>query len=376
RLKSNFLANMSHELRTPLIGIMGYAQILSEEIKEKDKLEMIESINYSGQRLLDTVNLILDLSRIEQNKYEININTFDIGKLVRKVLTQFTPIIQQKGIEFKYSIENGIIAGCDENALTSIMNNLMSNAVKYTEKGSISLFVEKQQVEEKDYLILSVIDTGIGISNDKLGLIFEEFRQVSEGYNRRYQGAGLGLTITKKLVGQLGGRIDVHSEINKGTSFKVKIPLKSNHHEIQSLENAGVIVSGKSDGGIRHKILVLEDDKLSLKIINKFLEKKYEVKACSNIYDALNIVRKEEFDAFMVDINLSGNLTGIDFLNELKTNIVHAGKPFIAVTAYAMKGDREKFIAEGFTHYISKPFMRNDILKILDEALVQKTAVA
>lgn len=376
RLKSNFLANMSHELRTPLIGIMGYAQILSEEIKEKDKLEMIESINYSGQRLLDTVNLILDLSRIEQNKYEINFNTIDIGKLARKVLTQFTPIIQQKGIGFNYSIENGIIAGCDESALTSILNNLMSNAVKYTDKGSISLLIEKKQVEDKDNVIISITDTGIGISNDKLGLIFEEFRQVSEGYNRRYQGAGLGLTITKKLVGQLGGRIDVHSEINKGTLFKVKIPLNSNQHEIQSLESGTAFVTGKSNGGIRHKILVLEDDKLSLKIVNKFLEKKYEVKACSNIYDALNSVRKEEFDAFMVDINLSGNLTGIDFLNELKTNTVHAGKPFIAVTAYAMKGDKEKFLAEGFTHYISKPFMRNDIIKLLDEALKQKTAVA
>jgi PAS domain S-box-containing protein len=376
RLKSNFLANMSHELRTPLIGILGYAQILSEEIREKDKLEMIESINYSGQRLLDTVNLILDLSRIEQNKYEINHSVIEIDKLARQVLKQFIPVIQQKGIAIEISIENGIKLYSDENALTSILNNLMSNAVKYTEKGSISLIIDKNNVDGKDHVIISLKDTGIGISEDKLGLIFEEFRQVSEGYNRKYQGAGLGLTITKKIVAQLGGRIEVDSEINKGTTFRVRIPLHPDMQKIKPVEQTNRVKSGNINTGDRNKILVLEDDELSIKIVQKFLEKKYDVRACSNIYDALNIIRKENFDAFLIDINLSSNLTGIDFLNELKINTEFAGKPFIAVTAYSMKGDREKLLGEGFTHYISKPFMRNDILKLLDEALEQKTAVA
>ncbi|HKI79908.1 MAG TPA: PAS domain S-box protein [Ignavibacteriaceae bacterium] len=219
-LKTKFLANMSHELRTPLIGVLGYAEILREELKTDEKKKMADTIYISGKRLLHTLNLLLDLSRIEANKEELSITKTNVSEVVQNSVRLFEPIAQSKNLKISAFVRNEIIASLDERIFEQIINNLINNAIKYTDEGFISV-----EVELENYLVvLKIKDTGIGIPDDKKEIIFEEFRQVSEGLSRRHQGTGLGLTITKKYVDLLNGSISVKNNLEKGSVFIVKLP--------------------------------------------------------------------------------------------------------------------------------------------------------
>ena len=219
-LKTKFLANMSHELRTPLIGVLGYAEILKNDLESYEHKDMVTTIYDSGKRLLNTLNLVLDLSRIESNKEEINISKMNIGEITTKAVKLFELNAASKNLTIETKIINNIEVDLDERIFIQIINNLVTNAIKYTDKGKIIVEIDHINTD----VILRVIDTGIGIPQDKQEIIFEEFRQVSEGLNRRHQGTGLGLTITKKYIEMLNGTISVESKENTGSVFTVKLP--------------------------------------------------------------------------------------------------------------------------------------------------------
>ena len=219
-LKTKFLANMSHELRTPLIGVLGYAEILKDDLKLAEQKEMAGTIHENGKRLLHTLNLLLDLTRIESDKEDLFIREIDVGEVAKKAVKLFDINAANKNLLLTTSIINNIKANLDERIFIQIINNLVNNAIKFTDNGKITIEIDT----ENDDVILRVRDTGIGIPKDKQQIIFEEFRQVSEGLNRRHQGTGLGLTITKKYIEILNGTISVNSEINNGSVFTVKIP--------------------------------------------------------------------------------------------------------------------------------------------------------
>lgn len=225
RVKSNFLANMSHELRTPLIGILGFAEILGYELKDPELHRMTDTIFHSGQRLSKTLNLILDLSKVEANKLELKMQKLNINKAVQNAVALFSLSADQKKLTLKANLPGApLFANVDEHLLEEILYNLINNAIKYTEKGAITIRVEQETIERESYVKIVVSDTGIGIPKGDLQLIFEEFRQVSEGFNRRFEGTGLGLTITKRITELMGGTIEVQSEINKGSQFTVRFP--------------------------------------------------------------------------------------------------------------------------------------------------------
>ena len=225
RLKSSFLANMSHELRTPMIGILGYSEILLDEIKDKDQHEMVDGIFLSGNRLLRTLNLILDLSRIEANKFAVTLININIAEEVQTIIKSFLGISLKRKLSLETVIKDyDVYSLLDKRLFEQIMNNLINNALKYTDKGKITVIVDKQFIDDDYYSIVKVIDTGIGIPKDSLNLIFEEFRQVSEGISRHFEGTGLGLTITKKSVELLGGKIFVESELDVGSTFTIIFP--------------------------------------------------------------------------------------------------------------------------------------------------------
>ena len=228
RLKSSFLANMSHELRTPLVGILGYSEVLSEEIKEPNNLKMVNDIYNSGKRLLETLNSIIDLSRIEANRFEINPSRFNLVDLVKEEINLYKAVAQIKNILLDVRMfHHELMINSDKKIIQNIISNLINNAVKYTSKGSvvISVTIEKNA---KEYAVIKVADTGIGIPKERQALIFDEFRQASEGLNRQYEGTGLGLTITKKYIKLLHGTIYVKSEPGVGSEFFVNIPINHN----------------------------------------------------------------------------------------------------------------------------------------------------
>lgn len=227
KIKSNFLSNMSHELRTPLIGVLGYAEILIEELNNTPYSEMASIIFQSGNRLLETLNSILTISKIESEKLDVRFAEFDLKDIIKEVVLLFHSLAVKKNLNIitHYSNEEMIIYS-DSKIIREILNNLVNNAIKFTPSGSVTIEAIINSQENK--LFLSVKDTGIGISEENLGIVFEEFRQASEGFSRSFEGVGIGLSICRKYVEILNGRISVKSKLNEGSTFLVEIPLTKN----------------------------------------------------------------------------------------------------------------------------------------------------
>jgi PAS domain S-box-containing protein len=375
RLKSSFLANMSHELRTPMIGILGYTEIMQEEIEDPKFKEMAERTYVSASRLLETLNQILDLSRIEANRIDVSFRDCDILHLVNEVVTLFKETAAKKGLELTlHSQMEELILSTDPNIFSQIMNNLINNAIKFTNRGSIRIEISNVTAGNTDWAQVEVTDTGIGISLENQDIIWEEFRQVSEGRNRGFEGTGLGLTITRKFIEKLHGAISLESEVDKGSTFRVRIPLRQ---RILSMQKSDSNVSERTtitmaDNEIpikRANILLVENDETTIDIIRIYFRSKYELDVAMNAQDAIKIAKEKRFDAILMDINLGIGLTGMDAVKEIRLMDEYKNVPIAALTAFAMLGDKEEFLSGGCTHYISKPFDKISLTKLVDNML-------
>lgn len=226
KVKSSFLSNMSHELRTPLISILGFSEILADELENPDYIKMVNSIAFAGERLKRTLNTILDLSKVEANEIVLLIEEQNVVELVQNNAIMFLGPAQKKGLYLNVvALHTNLTANIDKRIFLEILNNLLSNAIIYTETGGITVEIGQEKVNGKDWLCVSVADTGKGVDKKDFGLIFEEFRQVSEGFSRTHEGTGLGLTLVKKYVDLMGGVITLESELGVGSTFTVKVPL-------------------------------------------------------------------------------------------------------------------------------------------------------
>ncbi len=384
KLKSTFLANMSHELRTPMIGILGYSDLLISEVEDDNHKQMAKAIHDSGQRLIDTLNLILDLSRLEANKHSIEYQVVNLNELVKSVKFHFEAAAGRKKLFLKIALPSyDVIAKTDPRMLRDVMNNLINNAIKFTNEGGVFITLE---VFHRNFII-NIKDSGIGIPKESLGLIFEEFRQVSEGLGRGFQGTGLGLTICKKYIELLGGQISVKSTPKVGSEFSFQVPLyaeeivesesESNEEEKDSVEidhteeekNVQLL---SSPNGIKKKILVVEDDATSRDVINLFLIKTYDVSFAVDGEKAIQEINNTKFDLIIMDINLGSGINGIQVTEKIKQTAGYESIPVIAATAFAMLGDKEKFLETGFDHYISKPYLKKQLLELLSNTLASK----
>ncbi len=226
RLKTNFLSNMSHELRTPMIGILGYSEMLRNELEDPELKKMADSIHTGGKRLLNTLNLVLDLARIESNRELINMERINIYELICEILTTFEMAAQNKNLYLNYDCpDKNVYAFLDKRIFSQVMNNLVNNALKFTPEGGITINSYVEVIDDIPRCIIKVVDTGIGISKVDQNIIFEEFRQASEGMGRSFEGTGLGLTITKRSVELMHGTINVESTPGKGTTFFIIFPI-------------------------------------------------------------------------------------------------------------------------------------------------------
>lgn len=368
RMKSVFLANMSHELRTPMIGIMGYTETLYSELKESHLKDMAKTLLKSSSRLKETLNLILDLSRIEANKIEINSTILNIPDTLRETTKLFEIAAVEKNLKLELIIKDeNIYSMLDRRMFIQIIENLINNAIKYTDEGKVVITARKKVENEKEFSIIEIEDTGIGIQSENIDIIFEPFRQISEGNARSFEGTGLGLTITKKFVELLGGNIFVTSKLGTGSKFTIKFPFVT-AAPVEIVNNA----YEKKDIKMEEKkgnfsLLLVENDIPSIDIIKIYLQDGYIVDAALDGLTALQMIEKKKYDAILMDIDLGFGMNGLEVAEKIKKIQGYENVPIIAVTAYAMLGDREKFLSSGCTHYIAKPFDKYALVELLEE---------
>lgn len=371
RLKSSFFTNISHELRTPLVGILGFAEIIRDESDQPDVSNMAGLILTSGKRLMETLNSVLDLSRIEADKIELKVEPVNISEMVKDHTKLFEKLAANKGLLLKCEIkEPNIWANLDEQIFSQILNNLIGNAIKYTLKGSVTVEVCRERHNHKQKAVIKVIDTGIGIKKEFLNQIFEEFRQVSEGLNRHFEGTGLGLTITKKFVEMMYGKISVTSELNIGSIFKVEFDVISDIKFSVKEEENSKVSEQKFELTFLPEILMVENDKISRDITARFLQNICRITFADSGEKAIELANQKIFKAVLMDINLGLGLTGIQTAKIIKQLKGYENIPIIALTAFAIAGDKEEFLKAGCTHYLAKPFNRKEIVDLLLKILI------
>src|SRR5664280_721648 len=363
RLKSAFLTNMSHEIRTPMNGILGFTELLKEpNLSSDDQLDYIQTIQISGARMLNTINSIVDMSKIESGLMKVDIKETNINEKIEFTYKFFKPEVEIKGLQFlvKNSLPSKeVIIKTDNEKVYGILTNLIKNAIKFTFEGSIEFGYEKKG----EYLEFFVKDTGIGIPQKQYQLIFERFRQGSESHNRGYEGSGLGLSIAKTYVEMLGGKIWVESEEGKGSTFYFTIPYNAVLDEKTEIKNA--ISAEHKKGQLKNlKILIVEDDEISYSLLTKMLQKiSYEVLHAITGVQAVEACRNNpDIDLVLMDIRMP-KMDG----NEASRQIRQFNKDviIIAQTAYAFSGDREKAIEAGCNDYISKPINSTSLFELI-----------
>ncbi|MEA3290458.1 MAG: ATP-binding protein [Campylobacterota bacterium] len=363
KARGEFLANMSHEIRTPLNAIVGFIGLLKENINDKQNLEYLNIVDKSSHSLLGVINDILDFSKIENGKIELDYIDFDPKDEFESLSKLFDASCKDKNIDFQTNIDiKEKSLNSDILRLKQIISNLISNAVKFTHDNRSIKFNANYK---EGMLSISIKDEGIGIPKKKLSTIFEAFTQAEESTTRRFGGTGLGLSISYELVKLLGGTLKVKSTLNKGSEFYFSIPVKVGEN-IKKSNEANKAVKFKGS------VLLVEDNKANqmfMKIILKKFGFSFDI--ANDGMEAVDMYKEYhlKYDCILMDENMP-NMGGIEAVKhiidyEKQNNITHT--PIIALTANALKGDKERFLEAGMDYYLSKPVDKEKLIIILDK---------
>ena len=367
KAKTDFLSSMSHEIRTPLNAIVGFSECIIDDTTLEDAKTNAKDIVNASQTLLEIVNGILDISKIEAGKIEIVNSKYNAIETFEELAKLITPKMNEKGLDFTYSIAPDIpntLFG-DHANLKKIITNLLSNASKYTDKGFVRYEVNCVNSGDVCRLIISVEDSGRGIKKESIDKMFTKFQRLDEDKNSTIEGTGLGLAITKQLIELMGGKIIVHTIYGSGSKFTVVLN--------QKIEKADETTTKKIKTTLDLtdvKILLVDDTALNLKVASKLLQKYNAnyIETGSSGFECIDrIQRGEKYDLILLD-DMMPKMTGVETLQKLK-QIPGFDIPTIALTANAITGMREKYLKDGFNDYLAKPIERDQLIRVVNQVL-------
>lgn len=365
--KSRFLANMSHEVRTPINGILGMLQLMKTTPLNEEQEDYADTAIQSCNRLTRLLSDILDLSRVEAGRLEIAEEEYELREVTDSINSLFTPVARQKGIDFVVTLDDSVpkrLAG-DSIRLQQVVSNLVGNAIKFTDEGTVRLEAWATSPGREDHcrIVLRVSDTGVGIPLEKQESLFEPFTQAENTYTRTHQGAGLGLAITRELIHLMQGELALVSEVGMGTEFYVSIP-----QQVVS-ETSAAVKSAREDACDKPlNVLLAEDDSVSSLVAKRLLQKSgHSVHSVENGREALDALDHNDFDIVLMDIQMPV-MDGVDATRAIREGVHGEDKrdiPIIALTAFVMSGDKEKFLSRGFSGYLAKPLDVDSLQSVL-----------
>lgn len=403
--KSEFLANMSHEIRTPLNAVLGFAELLrhdSNDVSPEERDEYLDTIHTSGAHLLQLINDILDLSRVEAGHLEVELRECSPRVLLAEVVALLSVRARERGLELNYhwigpqpeSIET------DEHRLRQLLMNLVGNAIKFTSTGRVDILAELERVDgpheiamnesnrsttnsavplQEFRLRVDVLDTGIGIDSERLAHIFEPFNQADTSITRRYGGTGLGLAISRRVATALGGSLEVRSTENVGSTFTARVCAKHIvwQEDTDALEGERDQDQSANDADLNElprRILIVDDGETNRKLVRLMLEKRgIQTAVACNGREGIDAIATGNFDFVLMDMQMPV-LDGIAATRELRENDVHI--PIIALTANAMRVDRQQCLDAGCNGYLAKPIQARQLLKAISEVFVQNCTIS
>jgi CheY-like chemotaxis protein len=371
RSKSSFLANMSHELRTPLNAIIGYSEMLQEEAEDLGQDDFIPDLNKihsAGKHLLHLINDILDLSKIEAGKMELYLETFEVAPLLNDVQSMITPLIEKNAntLALQYKDDIGAIHA-DLTKLRQVLFNLLSNACKFTEKGTITLSARREKSNSEDWFYFSVRDTGIGMTPEQLGKLFEAFQQADASTTRKYGGTGLGLTISRKFCRMMGGDVTVTSEHGKGTEFTVKLPSEVGEDKIEDEVDEDKPIDEQDTVTVEipagaSKVLIIDDDPTARDLVRRTLDKEgLTVLTAPNGEEGLRLAAEHHPDVITLDVQMPG-IDGWEVLKRIKDDPELRD---ISVVMMSMVDEKSTGYALGAAEYMTKPVDRDRLASVL-----------
>ena len=365
KARTDFLSTVSHELRTPLNAINGITHLLLEEKPKKSQLKYLESLQFSGNYLLTFINDILEINRIESNTVKVEHINFNLKILLQNIQSSLKEIANDNNnkyiLDIDQAIPNDLIG--DPTKLSQIFMNLINNALKFTKSGEVKIIAKLHSIKKETVCIyFEIIDTGIGIPEDKLETIFESFSQGSIEINRKYGGTGLGLSIVKKLIDILGGKIKLESKVGQGSTFSFDLKFKIG-------KKVAAEVTKNYDETVfeNKKILLVEDNKINQMITQKMLENKKTIcEIVENGEEAIEKARNNHYDLILMDVHLPG-INGTDATKVIRT--FNNKTPIIALTAISLNENREMLLSFGMNDVITKPFEPNNFYEIIAQNL-------
>ena len=377
KAKSEFLSNMSHEIRTPINAIMGMNEMVIRESKDASILEYSENLQNAARTLLGLVNDILDFSKIEAGKMEIIPVEYHVGSMLNDLVNMIQARAEKKGLDFRINASSDIpsVLFGDEIRIKQVITNILTNAVKYTEAGGVTLNITTRNIDEENvYLCVSVTDTGIGIKQEDIDKLFSAFERIEERRNRNIEGTGLGMNITQRLLSMMNSKLEVASVYGKGSTFAFQIEQRVMNHE-----PIGNFQESYKQSLAQHQeyhekfiapeatILVVDDTVMNLTVVKGLLKQtKIKIETALNGQECLDMVAHKHYDVIFLDHRMPG-MDGIETLQHMEEMPDNMCKdtPVISLTANAISGAREQYIEAGFQDYLTKPINSNKLESLL-----------
>lgn len=375
-LKNVIMKNLNHEFRTPMTSILGFSELLMDTLAGTEQGFIVQKIFDAANRLQHTLNLLMVLSELEAEKNQVVIKAFNVSELAKSITDQYRYLAEKKRLMLIYYSDSEVWCKGNRLFLSQVLENLLDNALKFTETGTIKVTIGIFSEQEKEYAQIEVQDTGIGIPEAYHQQIFEEFRQISEGDTRRFEGIGLGLSVGKKLVELMKGEIFFKSKPGKGSTFYIRLPLEK---RTIPLEEMAVVAQLMGKSVILRKfnskhaelplLLLVEDNSINVELMMLYLKDICHVVHTFDGVSAINMARENIFDAILMDINLGLGINGIDTLRSIRKIKGYETTPVIAITGYTNPAEVENLMEQGFCACLSKPFTKASLFELIKNTL-------